>query len=340
MQQIFIYKRKNVYNYIIWHKKGVQALNEIQSIYKENNSSEQKTISEILNSFPQILKQKIIQENICSIEEIRIRTAKPVILKSNINEKILDYVPTAETVLQILQKICDNSLYSYQSQICEGFITLKGGHRVGITGNAIIKEGKVTTLNYISSLNFRIARQVLNCSSKAIIHIINENTVWNTLIVSPPGLGKTTLLKDIIRKISNGIPETNFKGITCGVVDERGEISATYKGTSQNDLGIRTDVIDNIPKAIGMKMLIRSMSPKVIIADEIGSNEDIQAIEYAVSSGVNGIFTAHANSLEQIKENPILNKLILNGYIDKILMLDNNRNVHLIYEKQKQRKVG
>lgn len=207
-----------------------------------------------------------------------------------------------------------------------------------MTGNAIIKDEKIATLSYISSLNFRIARQVLNCSNKAIIHILNRNTVWNTLIVSPPGLGKTTLLKDIIRRISNGIPEMNFKGITCGVVDERGEISATYKGVSQNDLGIRTDVIDNIPKALGMKMLVRSMSPKVIIADEIGSKEDIEAIEYAVSSGVNGIFTAHGDSLEQIKENPILSQLVLNGYIDKILILDSKRDVHLVYEKQNQRK--
>ena len=296
-------------------------------------------MDEILNFLPEILKQKIISSNMNNIEEIRVRAAKPVILKSSMSEKVLDYITTIEMVLQILQKVCDNSLYSYQSQICESFITLKGGHRIGVTGNAIIKDGKVATLSYINSLNFRIARQVLNCSNKAIIHILNRNTVWNTLIVSPPGLGKTTLLKDIIKKISNGIPEMNFKGVTCGVVDERGEISATYKGISQNDLGIRTDVIDNIPKALGMKMLVRSMSPKVIIADEIGSKEDIEAIKYTVSSGVNGIFTAHANSLEQIKENPILSQLVISGYIDKILILDNKKDVHLIYEKQNQRKV-
>ena len=295
-------------------------------------------MDEILNFLPEILRQKIISCNMNNIEEIRIRTAKPVILKSSINEKILDYITTPEMLLQILQRVCDNSLYSYQSQICEGFITLKGGHRIGVTGNATIKDGKVATLSYINSLNFRVARQVLNCSNKVIMHILNSDTVWNTLIVSAPGLGKTTLLKDILRKISNGIPEMNFKGITCGVVDERGEISATYKGISQNDLGIRTDVIDNIPKALGIKMLVRSMSPKVIIADEIGSKEDIEAIKYAVSSGVNGIFTAHANSLEQIKENPILSQLVLNGYIDKILILDSKRDIHLVYEKQNQKK--
>lgn len=131
----------------------------------------------------------------------------------------------------------------------------------------------------------------------------------------------------------------NFKGINCGVVDERGEISATYRGVSQNDLGIRTDVIDNIPKAIGMKMLIRSMNPKVIAADEIGKKEDIEAIEYAITSGVNGIFTAHAASLNEIEKNPILNTLIIQNYIDRILILEEKRNINLVYEKSEKRKV-
>lgn len=148
------------------------------------------------------------------------------------------------------------------------------------------------------------------------------------------GFGKTTLLRDIIRKISNGVPELNFKGITCGVVDERGEISATYKGISQNDLGIRTDIIYNVPKAIGMKMLIRSMSPKVIIADEIGKKEDVEAIEYAITSGVKGIFTAHGANLKEIEENPILNKLIIEKKIDRILTLDEKRNINLAYKKE------
>ena len=294
-------------------------------------------MNEILKYLPEKLKNIIIETNIKNIEEIRIRALKPIILKNDIDDRVIDFIPSSETVLQILQKLCDNSLYSYQNQISEGFITIKGGHRVGITGNAVIKDDKVVTLNYISSLNIRIARQINDCSKKALTYILNNNNIYNTLIVSPPGLGKTTILKDIIRKISNGIPEKNFKGKTCCVVDERGEISATYKGISQNDLGIRTDIIDNISKALGMKMLIRSMSPKIIIADEIGKEEDIQAIEYAVSSGVKGIFTAHAESFEQIKQNPILNKLIEKNYIDRVLILDAQRNVHLLYDNNIQR---
>ena len=175
-------------------------------------------MEELLTFFPEILKQKIKQINFENpIEEIRIRASKPCIVKNGQEEKTIDYVVTMETILQILQKICENSIYSYQNQICEGFLTLRGGHRVGITGDAVMKEGKVININYINSFNFRIARQVLNCSNQALPYILNvlQNQVYNTLIVSPPGLGKTTLLRDIIRRISNGIPEMNFKGITC-----------------------------------------------------------------------------------------------------------------------------
>ncbi len=181
-------------------KKGVQA------------------VEEILDFFPEVLKQKIRQAGMENkVEEIRVRVAKPVILKGQQEEKLVDYIVSTDMILQILQKICENSIYSYQNQICEGFLTLKGGHRVGITGNAVMKDGKVINISYISGLNFRIARQVFNCSNKALPYILDNihNTIFTTLIISPPGLGKTTLLRDIIRKISNGIPEMNFRGITC-----------------------------------------------------------------------------------------------------------------------------
>lgn len=148
-------------------------------------------------------------------------------------------------------------------------------------------------------------------------------------------VGKTTLLRDLVRRLSNGIPEMHFRGVTIGMVDERGELSAMDKGVPQNDVGMRTDVIENISKPLGMKMLVRSMSPKIIVADEIGSKEDIEAIEYAVCSGVRGIFTAHGSSMEEIKQNPILSKLLEKQMIDKILFLDNNRRINLGYEKTK-----
>ena len=298
---------------------------------------------DILRYFPEnireILEKKI--NNNLIIEEIRIRNSKPIILKLNNSEKIINYIVQTEDVLNILQSICENSIYSYQNQICEGFITIKGGHRIGITGSAIIENNQVKNLNYISNLNFRIARQIIGCSNNIIKEIINqeENTIYNTLIVSPPGAGKTTLLRDIIRNLSNGTEEITGKNI--GVVDERGEIAAMYKGIPQNDLGIRTDIIENIKKSVGMKMLIRSMAPEIIVADEIGSKEDVQEINYAVCSGIKGIFTAHGNSLEDLKLNPAIAELIEKNIFERLLFLDKNNKgkVNKIYALDKINKV-
>ena len=262
-----------------------------------------------------------------ALEEIRIRSNRPLILKFNDNEKIFDYIVTVEDLIETLQKICENSIYSYQSQICNGFITIRGGHRVGISGNVVIENGKIININYISSLNFRIAKEINGCSNKLLKYVINmeNNNIYNTLIVSKPGVGKTTILRDLVRRISNGIEQINFQGLNVGLVDERGEIAAMYKGIAQNDIGMRTDVLSNVKKDKGMKLLIRSMAPQVIAADEIGSKEDVEAIKEDVCSGIKGIFTAHGSSLDDISVNPSIKDLLMSHVIERIIFLDNKK---------------
>lgn len=271
-----------------------------------------------------ILYEKIKEEY---LEEIRIRNQKPIILKFSGKEEVIKYIVNSEEMISILQLICENSIYSYQKQISSGFVTLQGGHRVGLVGSCVVENNKIININYINSFNFRIARQVLGCSNNILKHIIDveRRTIFNTLIVSPPGCGKTTLIRDIARQVSSGNNEYNFKGITVGIVDERSEIASLYKGVSQNDIGIRTDVIENVSKSIGIKILVRSMAPRVIIADEIGTLDDIDAINYALCSGCKGIFTAHGSSLNDINLNPVLKSLVDSHVFQKLIFLDENK---------------
>lgn len=265
------------------------------------------------------------------IEEIRLRSNKPLALKIGQDTQMIDYIVSQEEVLQSFEKVCESSIYSYRKQICDGYITIRGGNRVGIVGSAVVDNGQVINVNYISSLNFRIASQRIGCSNQVIEDLIDtyNNSIYNTLIVSPPGCGKTTLLRDIVRNISNGIKVLGFKGKTVGVVDERGEIAAMYKGIPQNDVGIRTDVIDNMPKPEAMRILVRSMAPDVIVCDEIGSVEDIKAIDYAMCSGVKGIFTAHGKDIDEVSRNPELSKLLNKKIFERIIILNPKRKGEL-----------
>ena len=305
-----------------------------------------KKIETILEYLSENIKSKIseyLKQNENNIEEIRIRAEKPLAIKTfngNIN---LKYIVLTQDILQTFQKICENSVYSYKKQICEGYITIKNGHRVGITGNCVIENGQVININYISSLNIRVARERKGCSDEILNYIINKENkeIFNTLIVSKPGCGKTTILRDLIRNISNGINKFNIEGKNCCIVDERGEISAMNKGICQNDVGIFTDVIENVTKSKGMNMVVRSMAPEVLACDEIGSIEDIQAINYAICSGVKGIFTAHGDNIEELLINYQLTDLLQKFIIEKIIFLASNKKGKMkecYYLDKKQKK--
>lgn len=296
---------------------------------------------------------RVLSRDICyninenTLEEIRIRVDRPVILKyPEGKEDILDHIVTQNEILNILQSLCNNSIYSYQSQICDGYITLQGGHRVGITGNVAMKDGKITNVNYVSSLNFRIAREIIGAGNEILKEVVTrkfnsdsqnnykkisiENNdisnleINNTLIVSRPGCGKTTVLRDLVRNISN-------MGFTVSLIDERGEIASMYKGIPQNDIGLRTDVMDNVTKSLGMKIAVRTMAPQVIVADEIGTDEDLEAINYGICSGVKGIFTAHGSDISELRQNETLNKLYEEKLFKRIIFLENRGKMGKVY---------
>ena len=278
----------------------------------------------ILKCLPTQLAKLILEHNIQKLEEIRIRANKPVILKLGQVEIVLNYTITTNEIIGILQNICNNSIYTYQNQICNGFITLPGGNRVGIAGNVVIKDGQVSNISYIYSLNFRISHQINGACDNILKYVLDteNNTIFNTLIVSPPGAGKTTIIRDLAKRISNGINEINFRGLDVSIIDERGEIAAMTKGIIFNDVGIRTDVLDNVPKSKGIRMAVSSMAPKVIIADEIGNKDDVNIINYAICSGVKCIFTAHGSDMEDLLKNNEINKIINLQLFSKIIFLD------------------
>lgn len=147
--------------------------------------------------------------------------------------------------------------------------------------------------------------------------MVNKGNVCHTLIISPPMCGKTTLLRDLIRQVSDG--NTYLPGMSVGVVDERSEIAGSYQGIPQNDLGIRTDILDCCPKAEGMMMLIRSMSPEVVAVDELGDYEDIHAIESVIHCGCKLFATVHGSSIEDIKRKPLMQRLVQERYLRGIL---------------------
>lgn len=283
-----------------------------------------KTHLEILEYFPNYIRTKfevVNGDDWLNGKEIRIRVGRPIIFLTFNKEIIIDYIVTLEDILRLVENFSENSLYKIQNEINEGFITIKGGHRIGISGTSVIENEKIKNIKYISSLNIRIAHEVIGCSDYLLDSLYEnekEKNIGSTIIISPPGCGKTTLLRDMIRNLSNGYKKLQPQSI--GVVDERNEISATYQGQAQNDLGIRTDVMSSCQKSIGMSLMVRSMGLDVIATDEIGSEADIASIRQAIISGVNLLVTAHGKDLEDVPE-----KLKSKKVFENIVILDKNK---------------
>ena len=275
---------------------------------------------------------KDVLKNIEYIAEIRIRAEKPILIYLNRKEMSLDekgkliYVSekgrkfSYQEIQELLDFWCQDSRYAFQNEIKRGFLTIEGGHRIGICGEVICDEEEhVKYIKYISSINIRIAHEIKGVANKLMLYIKDEYQIKNTLIVSPPGGGKTTLLRDIIRQLSKG--DKIYAGVNVGVVDERGEIAACFQGIPQLDVGDRTDVLDNCKKAIGMRMLLRTMAPAVIAVDELGSIEEIQLIQQMKGNGCAVIATIHGNNMEELRQKRILEELWKEDVFQNIVFL-------------------
>ena len=310
-------------------------------IYAEGNTACKGTSCLKKDILPMLSKrvaealEGAMSHDLQQIEEIRLRADKPLMLLNYYREWFIGwdglptpkpsdcFIVTQEDIRDSVELMSENSIYAYQEEIKNGYLTIKGGHRVGLTGRVVLEGPLVKNIKDISGLNIRLSNQILGCSARVMNFIVKSpSDIYNTLIISPPQCGKTTILRDIARNLSNGMPEIGFSGIKVAIVDERSELAACMKGIPQNDVGIRTDVLDGCPKNIGMRMMIRSMSPKVIITDEIGNEGDREAVHSALNAGVRIITTAHGYNISELKSRREVLMLVEDKVFERYIVLN------------------
>ena len=278
--------------------------------------------------------QKININELNNLEEIRLRAGKPLMVFYKKNDWFVTgngrltrslseaYLVEQREIIKTLELMSENSIYAYQDEIKSGYITLRGGHRIGLSGKVILQEGKIRNIKDFNGLNIRIAKEIRGCAKNIIKYIIkNSSDIYNTLIVGPPQCGKTTILRDLSRMLSSGEQEYDFNGMKVGIVDERSEIAACCKGVPQNDVGYRTDVMDGCPKVLGMEMLLRSMSPGIIITDELGTHGDRDAVLKVLNSGIKIIASAHGYNITELKMREELLSLIKSAAFERYIVL-------------------
>lgn len=275
-----------------------------------------------------VFENKNIQ--IQKIQELRLRKGQPLWIRTWEDSGFLHIdgtvgtspengrIVTGQELKATISKLSAYSLYAFEEELRQGFLTIEGGHRVGFCGKAVWEKDRIRTLAQISSLNIRVAREVYGCADRILPYLIEEGRFLPTVIVSPPGCGKTTVLREIVRQISSG-----FYGsyLTVGVADERGEISGMRNGSPQMNLGYCTDVIYGCPKGEGMEMLLRSMAPDIIAVDELGGMGEYTAVENMVHGGVGLLCTAHGGSMEDLQKRPCLCAMMKRDMIKRFVFL-------------------
>ena len=284
-------------------------------------------MEEILRLFPEKIKQAIqmrIEDRWHAVQEIRFRLHQPIELifdKSNI--EWIGLKPNNDDYVFVLNQLSSFSLYRMEDELREGYITIEGGHRVGLAGKVNTRDGSVKAIQHITFLNIRIAKEKIDAALPILPYIYNKN-YFNTLFIGPPQTGKTTIIRDVARLIATGWNSVPARKV--GIIDERSEIGASIRGVPQHNLGFRTDVMDACPKAEGMMMMIRSMSPDVLVVDEIGSYQDVQALVEAINAGVIVICTIHGQGLAELKKRPSLQLLFEQNVFQRLIVLEKHAN--------------
>lgn len=298
--------------YIVQIQKGQDMMDQFQYV---------------LRCFPMEIQSQIYTLDdvlMKNLEEIRVYKNKQVQIFFKGRHMQLKGIVHGNEMEQILQRLLQFSYYAFEEDLAKGFVTIEGGHRVGVCGKAVVEKGKVVLLRDISSFNIRYAKEIPGCSNSVMGMILDQNQIQNTLIVSPPGCGKTTLLRDIARNLTF----LNYKVAIC---DERSEIAGMHQGISPFQFGPMADILDGCPKAEGIMMLIRSMSPHVIIADEIGMAADFDAVRTCVRCGVSVITSIHGSDYDDLKKHKFFSCMD-EGIFSNIIFLTDKPHIGTIRE--------
>ena len=249
-------------------------------------------------------------------EEFRLRAGRRATLLIGGTETPISSVPVdTSDIDSVIERATNASVHTAQSSIAKGFINCSGGIRIGLCGTGIIDKDKVTGMRGISSLAIRIPHEIRGCG-QAAIDKVKADTVGSVLILSPPGYGKTTFLRECIRQLSDS-------GKRVSVADERGELAAVHRGVPQFDLGKESDIMSGVPKAQAVMMLLRAMNPQKIAMDEISSPEDVEAAETASGCGVRLIATAHAADKSELYRRPVYKRLLELGVFKNTVVIEN-----------------
>lgn len=283
---------------------------------------EDTAYQQVLSALPLHIKRQadnLPERERAGVEELRLRVGQPLTAVCVRGELSLGGPAIQLRDLEQLVEVASRaSLHAVLPQLCQGYLTIVGGHRIGLSGSVVMKGEEIGGFRSLSSANIRLARQFPGVSAPVLERLYSGERLASTLILAPPGLGKTTLLRDVVRMVSDG---EGCLPLRVALADERGEVAACFGGQPQLNVGCRTDVVEGCPKARGLLLLLRAMNPQVLAADEITAPEDIAALELAAGCGVSLLATAHGSGRSDLMRRPLYRGLIESGIFERLVLI-------------------